>query len=80
MIEFSDHALRKMAQRKLKKAWIQKALMDPAHIIPGYANRKVAYKKIGTLYLAVVFVKQEKKLIVLTAHWEKNFRPPKEAQ
>lgn len=77
MIEFTLHAGRKIKQRNLRKAWIREALKKPEFVIPSYGNRKIAYKKIGKLYLAVVFVKENKNLVVVTAHWEKGFKPPR---
>lgn len=79
MIEFTDHANRKIKQRNLKKTWIRETLKKPEFVIPSYGERKVAYKKIGKLYLAVIFIEEDKNLIVLTTHWEKEFKPPKEA-
>lgn len=77
MIEFTLHADRKIKQRKLKKAWVRETLKKPEFVIPSYGNRKIAYKKIGKLYLAVIFVKEDKDLVVVTAHWEKGPKPPR---
>jgi len=74
MIEFTVHAERKIKQRNLKKAWVKRTLKNPEFIVPSYGGRKIAYKKIGRLYLAVIFVKEEKNLFVITAHWEKEFK------
>jgi hypothetical protein len=79
VIEFTDHALRKMFQRNLKKAWVRETLSKPEYAYQSYQNREIAYRKIGKLYLAVVFVREEKGLVVLTAHWDKRFKPKKEA-
>lgn len=78
MIEFTDHALRKMVQRNLKKAWVKETVNKPEYIYPSYQNREIAYKKIGKLYLAVAFVRERKDAMVLTAHWDKSFKPKKE--
>lgn len=80
MIEFTRHANRKIKQRNLKKAWVRETLKNSEFVIPSYGERKVAYKKIGKLYLAVVFVEEDKNLVVLTAHWEKGFKPTKEVK
>ncbi len=77
MIEFTDHASRKMAQRNLKKAWIKETLEKPEYIYPSYQNREIAYRKIGKLYLAVVFIREEENLVVLTSHWDNEFKPKK---
>lgn len=78
MIEFTHHAERKIRQRELKKKWVRETLSNPEFVIPSYGEREIAYKKIGKLYLAVIFVKEERDLVVLTAHWEKRFKSPKE--
>ncbi len=79
MIVLSDHALRKMEQRRLKKEWVLSALDTPDHGTPGYENRMIAYKKIEKLYLAVIYVKEDGNIVVITAHWEKGFKTIKEA-
>lgn len=79
MIEFSDHALRKMEQRHLKKEWVLQALDTPNHEAPSYENRMVVYKQIEKLYLAVIYIKDKEKIVVITAHWEKGFKLKKEA-
>jgi len=45
--------------------------------MPSVKLNKVAYRKIGRLYLAVIFVEEDKNLVVITAHWEKGFKPNK---
>ena len=80
MIEFTDHAQRKIVQRNLKKSWINETLNKPEYSYTSYANREIAYKKIGKLYLAVVFVREKGNMVVLTAHWDKNFKPEKEVR
>ena len=77
MIQFTDHAERKIKQRNLKKAWIRKVVENPEYVVKSYGNRRVAYRKIGKLYLATVFVKEKNNLVVLTAHWDKAFKPDK---
>lgn len=77
MIEFTDHAIRKMAQRNLKQAWVKETLNKPEYTYPSYQNREIAYRKIGKLYLVVVFIREEESLVVLTAHWDKGFKPKK---
>ncbi len=78
MIVFSDHALRKMEQRHLKKEWVLEALGKPDHKSRGHENRMIAYKKIEKLFLAVVSIKEDGNIVVITAHWEKGFKPIKE--
>jgi len=77
MIEFALHAERKIEQRNLKKAWVRETLKDPKFVFPSHGNRRIAYKKIGKLYLAVIFVEEDKNLVIITAHWEKGFKSPR---
>lgn len=74
MIVFSDHALRKMVQRHLKKEWVLETLDKPDHSALGHENRLIAYKKIEKFYLAVVYVKEANNIIIVTTHWEKGFQ------
>lgn len=78
MVVFSDHALRKMEQRHLKKEWALAVLDKPDHVTQSYGGRTIAYKKIEKLYLAVVYTKEEASLVVITTHWEKGFKLKKE--
>lgn len=75
MIEFTNHAKRKIKQRNLKEAWILETLKNPDFVFPSYKNREIAFKKIGKLYLAVIFTKEGQNVLILTAHWEKSFKP-----
>jgi len=67
-----------MVQRNLKKAWVKGTLNKPEYTYPDYQNREIAYRKIGKLYLAVVFIREGKDLVVLATHWDKSFTPKKE--
>lgn len=74
-VEYSEHARRKILQRSIKKTWIEKTVQSPEYVIKSYGNREIAYKKIGKLHLAVVFIKEEGKTVIITTHWEKGFKP-----
>ena len=77
MIKFTDHAERKLKQRNLSKDKVRKVLKNPEFTFKSYSDRRVAYKRVGKLYLAVVFVEEGKEKVVLTAHWEDGFKPEK---
>lgn len=77
MIEYTDLAERKIKQRQLKKKWIEITLQTPEYVHQSYSNRKIAYKKVNKLYLAVIFVKENRRIVIITAHWEKSFKPSK---
>jgi hypothetical protein len=74
-VEFSEHAERKIKQRKLQKSWIRKTLSQPEFVYSSYGNRQIAYRKFKKLYLAVVFKEESDRKIVITTHWEKKFKP-----
>ena len=78
MIEFSDHALRKIEQRHLKKEWVLQVLDKPDQQKESYGSRVIAYRKIGKLYLTVVYKKEKTMVTIITAHWEKGFVKKKE--
>lgn len=75
MIEFTKHAERKLKQRTLKKSWVVKTINRPDFTETGHTGRKVFYKKIGKLYLSVIFAREGDKTVVITAHWDKAFKP-----
>lgn len=76
MIEFTEHAKEKLLERKLKKKWIIETVTSPEFSISSYGKRRIAHKKIGKLYLAVIFVKESGKTVIITVHWDKGFKPP----
>lgn len=76
VIEFTNHAKRKIKQRNLKEKWIKETVLNPEFVKNSYQNRQIAYKRYGKLYLKVVFVKEGDKIIVLTAHFEKGAKLP----
>jgi len=72
-IEFSDHAERKIKQRNLSKKYIRDTIIRPDYVFETHGARYIAYKKIKRLYLAVVYIKEDGRTIIITAHWEKTF-------
>ena len=77
MIEFTNHAKRKIKERRLKKAWIVKTIKESDFTFASRSKRKIAYKKFTKLYLAVIYTKEKNNLIVITSHWDKDFKPKK---
>ena len=74
MIIFTEHSKAKMKQRNISQKLVEKVLKSPDNILPSYGKRKIAYKKIGRLFLRVVFKKEEGRIIVITTHWIKKWR------
>ncbi|MBU3942983.1 DUF4258 domain-containing protein [Patescibacteria group bacterium] len=72
MIFFSEHALLKLKQRNIPRIFVEKALMFPDYDFPSYSDRNIVYKKIGKLYLKVIFTKKDDNLFIITQHWEEK--------
>ncbi len=74
-ILFSDHALLKLRQRNLSQEKVIQALEKPDYVVATYSDRKAAYKKLGKLYLKVIFIEDNADIIVVSQHWEEKFTP-----
>ena len=68
-IVFSDHLLIKIGQRKISKNLVIKTIRNPDFIRPSYNFREERYKKFDKNYLKVVVIKENKGIVVITAHW-----------
>lgn len=68
-IVFSDHALLKMAQRRLSKKNVVAVVKLPDRIEYIYGGRETLYKKFRKRSLKVVIVREYGRVIVVTAHW-----------
>jgi len=75
MLIFSEHALEKLAQRRIQRDLVERAAREPDHIFPSYGGRQIAYKKFGQKYLKVVFIKQGIDMVIVTQHWDPKFNP-----
>lgn len=73
-IVFTEHSKRKIEQRGLKREFVEKTLVSPDFVKETYGDRKVAYRQFSKLYLAVVFKVEGEDFIVITSHWEENFK------
>ncbi|MCZ6653637.1 MAG: DUF4258 domain-containing protein [Planctomycetota bacterium] len=68
-IRFADHAEEGMADRKISKQLVEKALNKPDEVVQGKKGRKITHKLVGERLLRVVFELQEKAYIVITAYY-----------
>lgn len=68
-IIFSKHALTKLTQRNLSREFVIQTLKNPSFILPGHESRERVFKKFRMNYLEVVFVQENKNMVVITAHW-----------
>lgn len=74
MIIFTEHALLKLKQRGIKKDLVLQTLKNPERTLLSRNNREIALKKIGKLYLKVVFRQEEKNIVVITQHWDSDIK------
>ena len=76
-IVFSKHSLLQLEHRNISREKVIQALQSPDYILPSYSDRKTAYKKFGRIYLKVIFKRDKCDIMVITQHWDKEFKPPK---
>lgn len=66
-IEFTRHALRKLAHRNIRRRDVIMTVLNPENIV--LENSKFcAYKRFGKFYLKVVFRKLGNVLVIITLH------------
>ncbi|OGG87593.1 hypothetical protein A3B87_00555 [Candidatus Kuenenbacteria bacterium RIFCSPHIGHO2_02_FULL_39_13] len=75
MAIFTKHALIKLAQRRVPRKLVEITMENPDHVISTFGNRQAAYKYFQKQYLKVVFIESNNQKIVITAHWDKKFKP-----
>jgi len=68
MIIFSRHSLLKLKQRGVSENSVIKTLKNPDYNTVGYSGRKMAYKKFNSLYLKVIYKKENKNSVVITQY------------
>ena len=72
-IEFTDHALFKIGQRKILLSLVRETVLSPDIRKPGHsAPHEEWYRRFGTRYLNVVIVREPRRIVVITAHWIKK--------
>ncbi len=69
MIIFTPHSEEKLHQRKLKRLQVIEVLRQPDKTVKSYGDRIIALKKLGKLYLKVIYKREGKNIIVITQHW-----------
>ena len=73
-IIFSEHSLLKLKQRNIAKQKVIQTIRKPDVVLPSLSKRALAYKKFGALYLKVVFIKENDTIVVITQHWDQQFK------
>ena len=67
-IVFTQHALRKLQQRGIPKSFVFRTVTAPQKVI-NYLGKFSAFHTFGKLYLKVVFVRKEKKVVIITQYF-----------
>lgn len=69
MIIFTDHAKRRMRERKISKAQVSIVLEHPESAESEDGNIKILRKKFGNKVLEIVIETSKNKIIVITLYW-----------
>jgi hypothetical protein len=69
MIIFTEHSEEKLGQRNITRQKVLWVLQAPDKTVKTYGNRIAAFKKLGKLYLKVIYKNEGKDLIIITQHW-----------
>lgn len=71
-IEIIPIAEKKSMRRGIRREWIDDAITNPAQVVEGYGNRRVAHKKLllgsKEYLLRVVYEEIEEVYIIVTAY------------
>ena len=70
-IIFSRHALIKLHQRNLRKETVIAVVERPMRVMT-VGDKIHAFRKLGRLYLKVVFTRTTNSIIIITQHWVKK--------
>jgi len=69
-IVFSDHALRQIKIRRIRKSQVIETITNYDEILPSFKNRKLRRKAFESTILEVVTITEGSKIIVVTAYFE----------
>lgn len=67
MIIYTKHAIKRIKERGISKSDIEKVIKNPDHIQRDN-NRIIANKKVNKRTLEIVFIKEDRKTIILTCY------------
>jgi len=73
-IEYIDHALRRMNQRRISKLEVEQAIRQPDLSFRSRLGRYVSVKKYNEKLLKVVYEKENNKITVITVYWTRRLR------
>ena len=69
MFIYTRHAERRIEQRRLFKAQIEEAVLQPDKVLPGFKKRKLAQRDFSGNILEVVYRREGNTTVILTAYW-----------
>ena len=72
LIEYIEHALLRIKQRRIPKRVIEETIQIPDSKVNTYQNRIAAIKKYGDKFLKVIYEKDKNKTLVITAYWTRR--------
>ena len=74
MIIFTRHAILKLGHRGIKREMVIRTIRNPDHAESSYGDRRVVFRRLGKLYLKVVFRQEGEDIIIITQHWIKKLK------
>jgi hypothetical protein len=74
MVIFTSHSEAKLDERKLTRLQVLEVLDKPDKTMQSYGDRIASFKKLGKLYLKVIYKKEGRNLIIITQHWVKEMK------
>lgn len=69
MIIYTEHAKERVAERRIKKEWIERVIRHPDKLITAKYGRKQAVKKINNDKISVIYIKENSDIVIVTVHW-----------
>lgn len=71
-IKYSPHARIRLLERKITRKQIRLTLLNPDSVSQVDRNRLVARKKLNGKTLEIIYVIENKKIIIITLYYEKT--------
>ncbi len=66
---FTFHAKQRMRKREISEEMVNEILLHPSAVGKGKENKKIAYKEFRGKVVEVVYVEENKELVVISVRW-----------
>lgn len=66
---YTAHAKERIALRKIREEWIEKAIAEPDKLIDAHDGRMQAIKKVNGDKISVIYKKDKGFVVVITIYW-----------